>query len=196
MRHGKTGRKFERFSSWRKATLRDIAKGLLIHQQIRTTKMRAKEVRKLAEHLISLGKAGSLAARRAAYAILCDHVLVKKLFDKIAPRFMSRNGGYTRIIPLGLRRGDNAEMVILELTEKEIIAVKPKKEKAAKKAKETPAAEESGTPLSVADEDKKAAPLPKPTVKREILQEKGKSAPGKGMIGGLQKMFRRKVGGE
>jgi len=196
MRHGKAGRKFERFSAWRKATMRDIARATLIHQRITTTEARAKEARKLVDNLIRLGKEGTLAARRQVFAVLGDHQLVKQIFDKIAPRFATRSGGYTRIIPVGFRRGDNASLVLLELTEKEIVVkAKPKTAKA-KALPKTPDAAKVKQPEEQAGvvEKKPAAPL-KPAVKKDAPQpEKGKQT-GK-VVGGIQKMFRRKVGGE
>ncbi|MFT5169422.1 MAG: large subunit ribosomal protein L17 [Lysobacterales bacterium] len=135
MRHKISGNTLNRMSSHRKATVRDIAKATLIHERIQTTKVKAKESRKMVDKLITLGKKGELSHKRRAFAILCDHKLVSNLFNETAPLFKSRNGGYTRIIPIGKRRGDNAEVVILELTEKKIVAtpkveetVEPKKE--------------------------------------------------------------------
>ena len=134
MRHNNAGNRLGRNRSLRKATIRDLAKATLIHQRICTSKEKAKEARKLVEKLITLGKKDTLAAKRRAFAILCNHQLVSDLFNKTARRFTSRLGGYTRIIPLAaVRRGDNASMVYLELTEKEII--EPKKP-LAKEAKE------------------------------------------------------------
>lgn len=120
MRHGIAGNKLGRNQSLRKATVRDLAKATLQKQRICTTKAKAKESRKLVDKLITMGKRGTLAEKRRAFAVLCDHKLVSDLFTNIAPRFATRNGGYTRIISLANnRRGDNAEMVFLELTEKE-----------------------------------------------------------------------------
>ena len=110
MRHGVAGNRLSRNRSLRKATLRDLAKATLIHQRVCTTFNKAKEARKLVEKLITLGKKGQLAHRRRAFAILCDHQLVSELFTKISPRFKSRVGGYTRLIPVGIRRGDSAQM--------------------------------------------------------------------------------------
>src|SRR6202042_565770 len=90
----------------------------LVQERICTTRSKAKEARKFIEKLITLGKKDTLAARRRAFAILCDHSMVSDLFTKTAPRFKSRNGGYTRIIPYIQRAGDNAELAFLELTEK------------------------------------------------------------------------------
>ncbi len=127
MRHRISGNRLNRNMSLRKATIRDIAKATLIHQRICTTKPKAKEARKLVDRLITLGKRGRLADKRAAFAILCDHKLVSDLFNNTAPRFKDRAGGYTRIITIGKRRGDDAQMAFLELTEKEeLIVSKPK----------------------------------------------------------------------
>lgn len=137
MRHGKAGRAFGRRTMWRAATVRDIAKSVLIHQRIKTTESRAKESRKLVDRIITLGKEGTLAAKRRAFAILCDHKLVSFLFNEIAKQFGKRAGGYTRIIPLGVnRRGDNARLVLLELTEKVAKKVKAEDKKASKDKKE------------------------------------------------------------
>ena len=127
MRHKRNRDRLGRSYSLRKATLRDIAKSVLVNQSVVTTQSRAKVGRRLIERLISLGKEGSLAARRQAFAILCDHQLVKALFTQIAPRYRNRQGGFTRIVLLMNRRGDNASQVVLELTEK-IIKEKIKKE--------------------------------------------------------------------
>ena len=110
--------------------LRNSVRNLLIHQRIEMTLARAKEVRRLAERVITLGKADTVVARRRAYAVLPDRDLIMRLFKDIAPLFKARQGGYTRIIPLGFRRGDGAHLAILELTEKKI------DEKTAKKKKE------------------------------------------------------------
>lgn len=125
MRHRKARLQLNRFTSWRKATLISLAKALIIHQQIRTTLHRAKAVKPLIDELVSLGKKDSLFAKRQAYKILGSHKLVSLLFKDIAPRFTNRIGGYTRILNLGLRRGDNAQLAILALTE--IKEKKPKK---------------------------------------------------------------------
>src|SRR5262249_53061012 len=115
MRHAKSGNRLSRNQSLRKATLRDMAKAVLVQERICTTRAKAKEARKSVEKLITLGKKDTLAARRRAFAILCDHTLVSQLFKEIAPRFKSRPGGYTRIIPYMQRAGDNAELAFLEL---------------------------------------------------------------------------------
>ena len=100
MRHHKARTRLSRNSTLRQATMRDLAKAVLIQQRICTTKPKAKEARKLIDRLITLGKDGTLSAKRRAFAVLCDHDLVSQLFNSTAPRFNSRQGGYTRIIPL------------------------------------------------------------------------------------------------
>jgi len=102
-------------SGHRKMMLRNIVTSLLREGRIETTEPRAKELRKLADKMITLGKRGDLHARRQALAFLLDETVVKKLFDEIAPRYADRSGGYTRITKVGYRRGDGAPMVIVEL---------------------------------------------------------------------------------
>lgn len=117
MRHSNSGRKLSRTPSHRKALLHNLAKALLQHGRIRTTEMKAKELRGVVEPLISLAKRNDLHARRQAYRVLCDHALVKRLFDEIGPLFAGVPGGYTRVMKLAMpRKGDNAPMAIIELT--------------------------------------------------------------------------------
>ena len=108
-------RKLGRESAHRKAMLRNLVTDLLREGRITTTEMRAKEARRMAEKMITLGKRGDLHARRQALAYIFDENVVTKLFDEIAPNYEDRQGGYTRILKLGPRRGDNAEEVYLEL---------------------------------------------------------------------------------
>lgn len=140
MRHGMAGNRLSRNSSLRKATVRDLAKATLIAQRICTTEAKAKEARKLVDKLITLGKKGTLAAKRRAFSILTDHKLVSDLFVKTSPRFKNRIGGYTRIIKLGTRRGDNAALAYLELTEKEIIIISKSKSAVTAKKEKVPEA--------------------------------------------------------
>ncbi len=116
MRHLKAGRKLNRTSAHRRALMRNLVRALIQRERIRTTDAKAKEVRRWADRMISLGKEGSLHARRQAYAFLGDHRLVKVLFDEIAPRFQSCGGGYTRILKMGRRRGDAAPISLVEFT--------------------------------------------------------------------------------
>ena len=121
MRHLKRGRKLNRTPEHRKAMVRNIARSLFIHGRITTTPEKAKETRAFAEKLITLAKEGTLAARRRAIMLLHDKIVVKQLFEDIAPRYTERNGGYTRILRLASRRlGDAAHQAIFELVEAEI----------------------------------------------------------------------------
>ncbi|WP_294487566.1 50S ribosomal protein L17 [uncultured Mailhella sp.] len=117
MRHSNSGKKLSRNPSHRKALLRNMSKALLTHGRIRTTEIKAKELRGVVESLITLARRNDVAARRLAYRELGSHQLVQKLFDEIAPRFAGIPGGYTRVVKLAMpRRGDCAPMAIIELT--------------------------------------------------------------------------------
>ena len=119
MRHNVHGRKLGRTTAHRKAMFRNQLTSLIQHEQIRTTLAKAKELRPLAERLVTHGKKGGLHHRRLARRWLPDRATVSRLFDEIAPRFEERSGGYTRIVKLGPRKGDGAEMAILQFVEKE-----------------------------------------------------------------------------
>ncbi len=131
MRHGCAGRQFGRDTSHRKALLRMLVTSLLRNERIETTVAKAKEIRPLAEKIISLAKRGDLHARRQALSFINDEAVVNGLFTQIAPRFAARNGGYTRIVPTRNRPGDAAPMAVIELIERE------KKEIAESKGKES-----------------------------------------------------------
>ena len=115
MRHLKSGRQLSRNSSHRWALMRNLITALLREEKIQTTNPKAKELRRWVERVITLGKRGDLHARRQAAAIVQDKTVVQKLFDTIGPRFKERPGGYTRIIKLGVRHGDAAQMALIEL---------------------------------------------------------------------------------
>ncbi len=117
MRHGKRVKKLGRTREHRRALLKNLCRSLFIFEKIRTTLPKAKETKKLAEHLIEFAKKNDLAAKRAIYRFIPDHKLVKIICDEIGPNFTKRQGGYTRIYRLGPRLGDGAEMAILELVE-------------------------------------------------------------------------------
>lgn len=119
MRHLKTGRKLNRTAAHRRALIRNLLKALIQREQIQTTDAKAKELRRWADRVVTLGKRNTLHARRLAYAQLGSRALVSRLFDDIAPRFENRAGGYTRIIKLGPRRGDAAPLSLIEFTERE-----------------------------------------------------------------------------
>jgi large subunit ribosomal protein L17 len=127
MRHNNTGRKLGRNSSHRNAMMRNMVTSLIEHENITTTVTRAKELRKLAEKMISLGKRGDLHARRQAMQVIRDGKVVGKLFEMIGPRYENRPGGYTRILKTGNRLGDNAPVCIIELVEEEFTP-RPKKQ--------------------------------------------------------------------
>lgn len=118
MRHGNGLRKLNRTSSHRLAMLRNMTVSLLRHEAIKTTLPKAKELRRVVEPIITLGKKPSLANRRLAFDRLRDREIVTKVFDVLGPRFAARNGGYLRILKMGFRDGDNAPMAYVELLDK------------------------------------------------------------------------------
>src|SRR5262245_37937838 len=132
MRHRNAHRKLSRNASHRRALLRNLVTDFLEHGRLMTTLPKAKEVRPLAEKMITLGKRDNLHARRQVQAFLLRDAIAKKLFDTIAPRFADRNGGYSRIIKLGNRKGDGADLAVIELIGSEL---EVKKAERAKKAK-------------------------------------------------------------
>ena len=119
MRHGNSGRKLNRTASHRKAMFSNMTASLLTHEQIKTTLPKAKELKRFAEQMITLGKTGGLHARRQALSYLKDTVIVAKLFDTLAERYKTRSGGYTRVLKAGFRYGDNAPMAVIELVDRD-----------------------------------------------------------------------------
>ena len=182
MRHGKSHRKLNRTSSHRKAMFKNMATSLLRHEIIRTTLPKAKELRKIAEPLITLGKVSSVHNQRIAFSRLRDKDAVSKLFGEIGPRYNSRNGGYTRILKCGFRKGDNAPMAYIELVDRpeeteekneDIIETKKEAKPAAKnediietKKEAKPAAKKEAKPAA-----KKEA---KPAAKKEAKPDEKK----------------------
>jgi len=169
MRHQKKTIKLGRTAAHRKALLANQVCSLIEHQRIKTTLAKAKAVRPLAERMVTLGKNGSIHARRTALATLRQKTAVKKLFDDIAPRSAERNGGYTRVVKLGQRKSDSAPMAFIEWVDMaEVVEEKPAEEKKAKRketeAKPTKAESETVTPKEeepAAKEEKPAeAPAP------------------------------------
>jgi len=135
MRHGKAGFKLGRVTQHRWALFRNLLVALFRHERIMTTEAKAKAIRGLADHMVTLAKREDLHARRQVLAMVPDTVVVKKLFDTIAARFSERHGGYTRIMKAGLRPGDRAPMVVLELVDRpEAPKEKGKKDAKAEKA--------------------------------------------------------------
>jgi len=181
MRHGMVNRKLGRTSAHRNALFRNQLASLIDKERIVTTLPKAKELRPQIEKLITLGRNDSVHARRQAFRIVADDTLVAKLFGTLGPRFAERPGGYTRIIKLGPRRGDAAEMAILELVgfelKTETAAPEPEKKAKGKKTSEAPAAEE---PAEEAAPKKKPAAkkaAPKKAAKSEAAEEKPKKKP-------------------
>lgn len=119
MRHGKKGRKLNRTAEHRKAMFMNLAQALIKHEQIMTTLPKAKELKPITDKLITLGKKGGLANRRLAVARLQDQGLVEKIFSTLAGRYEKRDGGYTRVLKAGFRKGDNAPMAIIELVDRD-----------------------------------------------------------------------------
>lgn len=118
MRHRSGLRKLNRTSSHRLAMFRNMTVSLLRHEMIKTTLPKAKELRRVAEPILTLGKTPSLANRRLAFARLRDREMVIKLFDELGPRYATRNGGYLRVLKFGFRQGDNAPMALIELMDR------------------------------------------------------------------------------
>lgn len=184
MRHKRKRLQFNRFTSWRSATLKSMLRSLLIYQRIKTTKIKALAAKPLAERLIGLARENTLAAKREAFRTLGDHRLVSLLFNDIARRYDSRRSGFTRVLNLAGRRGDNAPQAILELTEIKKRELKhPKKKEETREeqikpelTKEKPAVEEKKPKARI------AAPERPPLLKKE--------APKK-FLGGLRNIFKK-----
>ena len=206
MRHRKRRTRLSMMGARRNATLKNMVKSLIIHQRIETILARAKEAKRVIEPLITLSKTDTVAARQRAFSVLTDRDLVSKLFNEITPLFKNRTSGYTRIIPLGFRRGDGATMAILELTEKTIVEKKPKKEKKAKavESKQEAAAESKQDsheePKKTAPKEAKkeeSKPKHKPTLDEEKRHEKAKSeekkmSDQKGFMKNIRGLFRKR----
>ena len=165
MRHQKKTVKLGRTAAHRNALLANQVCSLIEHERIKTTLAKAKAVRPLAEKMITLGKNGSLHARRTALAVLRQKNAVKKLFDNIAPRSTDRNGGYTRIVKLGQRKSDSASVAFIEWVDAAQVEEKPAEEKPKKAKKET-------TPEA-------AAPQPEKAEKKPAAAEEPKEKPKK-----------------
>jgi large subunit ribosomal protein L17 len=153
MRHRKAGRPLGRNSSHRRALFRNLVTSFLRYERIETTEAKAKEIRSIADQMITLGKRGDLHARRQAAAYILDREVVSHLFSDVAPRFSSKNGGYTRLIKTRVRHGDGAPMVIVELTE---IKKTEKAEKKEKKEKETAAGKKEKSTATKKTKEKEA----------------------------------------
>ena len=201
MRHNRQTHRFGRNPKERRAMLENMVSSLITHQQITTTLQKAKAAQRLADRVISLGKKDSLASRRMAFSFLQDHTLTSKLFKEVAPRFKDRNGGYTRILHLQRRKGDGAELALLELTEKEIKVkeAKPKTKKEPKEHKHHDAHEhkhEHGHKHATGEAPAKGGSAsggkaPEKAKQPELKKDKPKS----GFFKNISQFFRNKGGG-
>lgn len=169
MRHKRVGRKLGVTTKHRKAMFRNMVTDLFRFDRIKTTDMKAKELRRIAEKMITLAKEGTLHKRRQAAAYIRDNDVLKKLFDEIAAKFKDRPGGYTRIIKLGFRKGDNTAVSLIELVEEDYKPAKKKKKTSAKK--EQPKAAETA-----AKGKPKARSSKKESAEELGLIEEGKAA--------------------
>ena len=168
MRHQKKTIKLGRTAEHRKALLANQVCSLIEHQRIKTTLAKAKAVRPLAERMVTLGKNGSIHARRTALATLRQKNAVKKLFDDIAPRSAERNGGYTRIVKLGQRMSDSAPMAFIEWVDMaEVIEAKAEEDKKAKRKKDEPKAKRPEPKRAEPIEEEPAAKEEKPSEQEE-----------------------------
>jgi large subunit ribosomal protein L17 len=187
MRHNKKRLQLNRFTSWHKATLKSLARNLIINESIKTTLHRAKAVKSLAEKLVALAKANTLSAKREAFKILGDHKLVSILFNEIGPRFSNRVGGYTRTISLAKRRGDDAQIVIFELTEQKPKLKKVKKAKGAAAKSQAEKVEGISEEAEAIEEKKSASET---AVKERAPAEQ---KPSKKFLGGIRGIFKKKT---
>lgn len=203
MRHKVNKSRLSLSKAQRKALIKALARSIIINGRIKTTKERAKNAKPLVEHLISLGKDGSLPAKREAYRILQDHSLVSKLFKEIALKFKDRAGGYSRILLFGRRRGDGTEMALFELSE----IIKEKKPDSVKreKAKAKPPIEEKiqaktfpKKPHEIKKKEElmplpkeKPKPAPEEEKKHRKMEITDKKKTHKKFLGGLRSFFKK-----
>ena len=188
MRHNRQTHRLGRTATERKALLESLVSSLLKHQEITTTLQKAKAAKRLADHVITLGKNDTLHSRRQVFSYMQDHQLTSKIFKEVAPRFKKRNGGYTRILQVNRRKGDGAQLAILELTEKEIIVKEPKKT-----AKKKDAKSQKGAAAHETHEEQQ----PKTQEKEAHFPKHGepkKEKPNTGFFKNLGKFFRNKGG--
>jgi len=199
MRHRIKKYQFSRRTAWRKATIKSLVQSLFVHESIKTTLTRAKATQPLVEKLISWGKANTTEKKRQAFVVLGEHKLVQLLFADIAPRFKTRTSGFTRILRLENRRGDDAQMVLFQLTE---LTEKVKKEKSKKQGKEAEVVEEVSeksheekTPKAEAPaevtEKKKTKEAEKERMSVPEKPRKGAKPPKK-FMGGIREIFKKK----
>ena len=184
MRHKKKRLQFNRFTSWRKATLKSLVRSLFIYQSIKTTRIKALAAKQLADKLISLAKDNSLSAKRDVFKVLGSHRLVNLLFSDIGPRFNNRIGGFTRILNVAARRGDNAQIAILELAEIKKRELKHPRKKEEIKEDQTKPEISKKKPLVEEKKTKIEAKAPeRPPVVKKVVPKK--------FLGGLRNIFKK-----
>jgi large subunit ribosomal protein L17 len=176
MRHAKTGRKLGRSASHRKALMRNLATSLLTYGRIRTTVTKAKELQGVTDHLVTLAKRGDLHARRQALSLVYDGAVIGRLFKDIAPWYKDRSGGYTRVLRLEPRPGDNAPMAFIELVDrKELGEIKvpvPQKKKFKKSGANKPVKAKAEPKTAEPKPKKAAAPKKAPLAKKKAAKKK------------------------
>jgi len=192
MRHKLKRHRINRFTSWRKATLKSLVKSVLFYESIRTTKGKALLAQPLVDKLIGMARVDSLANKRRAFSILGDHALVTKLFGDIARRFDGKVSGFTRMINMGLRRGDSASVVILELTEIKKKVTKHHKVKKEAAVPAEPSAAQGPAPGETPQEGE--AQVKKPETKVATVEKERppvSKKPSKNFLGGLRRIFKK-----
>jgi large subunit ribosomal protein L17 len=188
MRHRIKRYQFNRRTTWRNATIKSLVQSLFVHESIKTTLTRAKATQPLVEKLISWGKANTIEKKRLAFAVLGEHKLVQLLFGDIAPRFKTRTSGFTRILRLENRRGDDAQMVLFQLTQ---LTEKAATDKSKKKAKEQEVVEEVSEKTHEEKLRKAEAPVAEKETKPETEKPKKTAKPAKKFLGGIRGIFKK-----
>ena len=166
MRHNISGRKLNRKTSHRLSLLRNLSKSLILNEQIMTTLPKAKDLRPFVEKILTSGKNQSLHSKRKVYSVLRDDSLVKKVFDVLAKRYSSRNGGYTRILKAGFRPGDSSPMAVIELVDRDVEAKGLVDKERIKKSQENKTAEMKTIPDNVKNKDIIKEPLEKKPIEQ------------------------------
>jgi large subunit ribosomal protein L17 len=176
MRHGNLGRKLGRTTAHRIALMRNLSTALFTHGRIRTTEPKAKELARLAAQMVTLAKRGDLHARRQVLRVIQDDAVVSRLFSTIAPWYATRQGGYTRILKLGKRPGDNADMAFIELVDRQPLGVINTPVPQKKKFKNKGAKPEKAAPAKAAAAPKSDKPAKAPAAKAAKAPAKPKAA--------------------
>ena len=196
MRHRARSRKLGRTSAHRKAMYRNMVTSLLDHESIQTTDAKAKEVRRIAERMITLGKHGGLHARRRALRVIRNRDVTAKVFDDLAERYRERPGGYTRVLKLGTRVGDAASLSVVQLVEGPVAAPEPKGRKAARKAAAVEPAKKAASKKAASKKpaSKKKAASKKPASKKATAKKaSAKKATAKKKTGAKKSSKKKKV---